>query len=280
MFIQSNKLNHQRSSFTKTLAAITLPTFSVLSAKIQAVLVGVGPFLSRSHFSPLTLDDMFSCWRAVWTYCLIIHQKNKWIHCSLVPQLTSISNECPPHSISNKTFRNTKRSTKTKIKFTLLPPKSWESCGPTASVALRGHRINSKLIYAVPKINLIQKGNRGQSHHLLCPLRQIIAKIVGTWELKRWMQTIRYTDGLLQPSSKKSAAEPTCSISGRGWLLTDGRHGSSSAPDDLKICVSKVKLLKFRRQSQDSVIYKEKESAEEVQKVLLKAALQSVFTRT
>lgn len=56
--------------------------------------------------------------------------------------------------------------------------------------------INSKLIYAVPKINLIQKGSRGQRHHLPCPLRQIIAKILSTLctqELK--LETIQYTKG-------------------------------------------------------------------------------------
>lgn len=57
-------------------------------------------------------------------------------------------------------------------------------------------RINSKLVYAVPKINLIQKGSRGQRHHLPCPLRQIIAKIVSTLctqELKLETLTIQYT---------------------------------------------------------------------------------------
>ena len=100
---------------------------------------------------------------------------------------------------------------KTKIKFTLSHPQRWIVDRQTWMPPIffffffffcEGDRINSKLVYAVPKINLIQKGSGGQRHHLPCPLRQIIAKIVSTLctqELKLETLTIQYSKGFCCP---------------------------------------------------------------------------------
>lgn len=97
-----------------------------------------------------------------------------------VLQLISIRDECPPLSITHETSRKTQQVGKTnslsRTRCWILNQQSWM---PPIFFS-EGDRINSELVYAVPKINLIQKGSRGQSHHLPCPLRQIIAKIVST----------------------------------------------------------------------------------------------------
>lgn len=69
---------------------------------------------------------------------------------------------------------------------------------PSERIFSERDRINSKLVYAVPKMNLIQRGTGRQSHHLPCPIRQIIAKIVNTLntqELKLETLMIQYTKG-------------------------------------------------------------------------------------
>lgn len=122
---------------------------------------------------------------------------------------------------ANKTFRETERSNKRSNSLSLVRSAGlWTDrlgCLPFFS---EGDRINSKLVYAVPKINLIQKGSGGQRHHLPCPLRQIIAKIVSTLctqELKLETLTIQYTKGF-------------CCLVLRTVLLS--RHCPSAEEDD------------------------------------------------
>lgn len=110
-----------------------------------------------------------------------------------VLQLTSIRDECP-----------------------LFPSRIKKGC----CFFTERDRINSKLVCAVPKLNLIQKGTGGQSHHLPCPIRQIIAKIVCTLspqELKLETLTIQNTKGFC------------CLIVG---IVLLGRHCPSLEEDD------------------------------------------------
>lgn len=131
------------------------------------------------------------------TCCQIIYGKNKGIHCSLVPQLTSIRDECPliPSQIKpSQTQSRTPKQRSNSLSFSHRA-ELWTDRLGCLSFS-EGAKINSKLVYAVPKINLIQKGNREQSHHLPCPLRQIIARIVSTQctqEVKLDMLTIQYS---------------------------------------------------------------------------------------
>lgn len=117
-----------------------------------------------------------------------------------VLQLSSIRDECRlfPSQIKPSERQSTTTKQGSNLLFLVHSVELWTNrlgCLPFFS---EGDRINSKLVYAVPKINLIQKGSGGQSHHLPCPLRQIIAKIVSTLctqELKLETLTIQYTRG-------------------------------------------------------------------------------------
>lgn len=129
-----------------------------------------------------------------------------------------------PLSVVNKTFPKTERTGATKQRSNsrslVHSTQLWTDrlgCLPFFS---EGDRINSKLVYAVPKINLIQKGSGGQRHHLPCPLRQIIAKIVSTLctqKLKLETLTIQYSKGF-------------CCLVPRTVLLS--RHCPSAEEDD------------------------------------------------
>lgn len=137
--------------------------------------------------------------------CQINHGRNKWIHSSLGSYNSTQLERNVPFSSENKTVRKTERCRKNKDQIHSLPSAALD-CGPADLDAshffCEGDRINSKLVYAVPKINLIQKGSGGQRHHLPCPLRQIIAKIVSTLctqELKLEMLTIQYSKGFCCP---------------------------------------------------------------------------------
>ncbi len=139
-----------------------------------------------------------------------------------VLQLSSIRDTCPVFPLQIKPHERQIRGTKQRSNSLSLVhcAQLWTDrlgCLPFFS---RGDRINSKLVYAVLKINLIQKGSGGQRHHLPCPLRQIIAKIVSTLctqELKLWTLTIRYSKGF-------------CCLVLRIVLLS--RHRSSADEDD------------------------------------------------
>ena len=106
----------------------------------------------------------------------------------------------------------------------------------------KGDRINSKLVYAVLKINLIQKGSGGQRHHLPCSLRQIIAKIVSTLctqELKLEMLTIQYTKGFccLVPRTVLPSRHCPSAEEDDSWQVEASPHWQCG-PDVLQeICV-------------------------------------------
>lgn len=88
-------------------------------------------------------------------------------------------------------------------------------------------RINSKLVYAVPKLNLIQKGTGGQSHHLPCLIRQIIAKIVST-PMHTGTKVGDTDNSIYQElwctSCKNCLVRPSPTITGPGRLLPTGSH--------------------------------------------------------
>ena len=113
--------------------------------------------------------------------------------------------------------------------------------------------MNSELVYyAVPKINLIQKRTRGQSHHLRCPLRQIIAKIVSTLyarKLKQGTLTIQYSRGFCFRIPRNSAVEPPFTTSGWGWMLTVGSLKDSPSNSTVLVMVTNISELAPRDNS-------------------------------
>lgn len=140
---------------------------------------------------------MFICWQTVGICCPITHGRKQWIHSSKGSyNLVQLEMNVPSFQI--KPSKRQSGATKQGSNSLVHNAELWTNrlgCLPFFS---EWDRINSKLVYAVPKINLIQKGSRGQSHHLPCPLRQIIAKIVSTLctqELKLETLTIQYTKG-------------------------------------------------------------------------------------